>query len=37
MLDIIEREGDEINGLIWFLKRRIEEFIEDDYLRMFYQ
>jgi len=37
MLDIIEREGEEINGLIWFLKRRIEEFIEDDYLRMFYE
>lgn len=36
ILDIIEREGDSVNGLIWFLKRRIEEYIEDDFLRRFY-
>jgi hypothetical protein len=37
MLDIIGREVDEVNGLIWFLKRRIEEYLEDDYIRRFYE
>jgi hypothetical protein len=37
MLDIIEKEIDEVNGLIWFLKRRLEEYLEDDYLRRFYE
>jgi hypothetical protein len=37
ILDIIDREGDSVNGLIWFLKRRIEEYIEDDFLRRFYE
>jgi hypothetical protein len=37
MLDIIERDGEAVNGLIWFLKRRIEEYLEDDYLRRFYE
>jgi hypothetical protein len=37
ILDIIEREVDEINGLIWILKRRIEDYIEDDYIKRFYQ
>ncbi len=37
MLDIINREVDEVSGLIWFLKRRIEEYLEDDYLRKFYE
>src|ERR1035437_1087647 len=36
ILDIINREVDEVNGLIWFLKRRIEEYLEEDYLRKFY-
>lgn len=36
MLDIIERESDEIDGLIFFFKRRIEEYREDDYLKRFY-
>ena len=37
MLDIINREVDEVNGLIWFLKRRVEEYLEDDYIRSFYE
>lgn len=37
ILDIINREVDEVNGIIWFLKRRIEEYLEDDYLRRFYE
>jgi len=37
ILDIIDREMDSVNGLIWFLKRRIEEYVEDDFLRQFYE
>ncbi len=37
ILDIIERDEEGINGLIWFLKRRIEEYLEEDYLRKFYE
>ena len=37
MLDVIGREVDDMNGLIWLLKRRIEEYLEDDYLRRFYE
>ena len=36
MLDIIDRETDSVNGLIWFLKRRIEEYIDDDFFNQFY-
>ena len=35
LLDVIDRYVDEVNGLIWFLKRRIEEYQEDDNLRRF--
>jgi EAL domain-containing protein (putative c-di-GMP-specific phosphodiesterase class I) len=35
MLEIIERDGDEAGGLIWILKRRLEEYLEDDYLKSF--
>lgn len=35
MLDIIERDIDGMTGMIWFLKRRIEEYLEDDYIRRF--
>ena len=37
ILDIIERELDEVNGLIWFLKKRVEEYLEDDFIRRFYE
>ena len=35
MLDIIEREVDNVTGLVWFLKRRIEEYVDDDYFKRF--
>jgi hypothetical protein len=35
ILDIIERDMDSMNGLIWFLKRRVEEYIQADNLRRF--
>jgi hypothetical protein len=35
ILDIIERDSDNIDSLSWFLKRRIEEYIEDDFFSRF--
>lgn len=35
ILDIIDRDNDNIGGLIFFFKRRIEEYIQDDNLRRF--
>ena len=37
ILDIIDRDVDNIDGLIWLLKRRIEEYIEDDKMIKFYE
>lgn len=36
ILDIIKREGDNIDGLIWSFKSKLEEFIEEDYFKKFY-
>lgn len=35
ILDIIERENESIDSLVWFLKRRVEEFIDEDILKRF--
>jgi hypothetical protein len=35
MLEIINRESENINDLVWFLKKRIEEFIDEDYFNEF--
>jgi hypothetical protein len=35
ILDILEREVDDMDGLIWFLKRRVEEYIEEDFFNKF--
>lgn len=37
ILEVIERYVDEMDGMVWFLKRRIEEYQEEDYLRRFYE
>ena len=37
ILDIIDRDADVENGLIWFYKRRIKEYLEDDNLKKFYK
>ena len=34
-LDILDREGENIDGTVWFFKRRIEEYLEDDYFKRF--
>jgi hypothetical protein len=36
MLDLITRYSDCMDGLIWLLKRRIEEYLEDDFFKRFY-
>jgi hypothetical protein len=36
ILDILERETENMDGLTWMLKRRIEEFLEDDFFKRFY-
>ena len=35
-LDIINRDTDNVNSLVWFLKRRLEEYIEDDIFNRFF-
>jgi hypothetical protein len=37
ILDILERFTDEMNSTLWFLKRKLEEYKEDDYLSRFYE
>ena len=36
ILDIIHRHSDTVDGMIWFLKRRIEEYLEDDFYKKFF-
>jgi len=36
MLDIIERESDSIDGLLFFFKKRIEEYLEEDFFKKFH-
>jgi len=36
ILAIIEREVDEPDNLIWILKKRIEEYLEEDNIKRFY-
>jgi hypothetical protein len=33
MLDIINRYSDSVDGLVWFLKRRVEEYLEEDFYK----
>jgi len=35
MLDIIKRESNS-SGLLWFMKKRIEEYIDEDFYNRFY-
>lgn len=37
LLDIIQREGENAEGIIWFLKKRIEEYIDEDFFNRFFQ
>lgn len=35
ILEIIDRESENINDLVWYLRKRIEEFIDEDYFNEF--
>lgn len=35
ILDVIGKYVDDVNALIWFLKRRVEEYREEDYFKQF--
>ncbi len=35
MLDIINRDTD-TDGLLWLLKRRVDEYLEEDFIKRFY-
>jgi len=36
LLDMIDIEMYNVNDLIWILKKRVEEYMDDDYLKRFY-
>jgi hypothetical protein len=36
ILDILERESEHMDGMTWMLKRRVEEFLEEDFFKRFY-
>jgi hypothetical protein len=35
-LDIIQRHSDTLDGMVWFLKRRVEEYLEEDFYKKFF-
>ncbi len=35
-LDIIQRHSDTVDGMVWFLKRRVEEYLEEDFYKKFF-
>ena len=37
LLEIINRESETEDGLIWFLKRRVEEYIDEDFFNRFFK
>ena len=37
LLEIINRENETEDGLIWFLKKRVEEYIDEDFFNRFFK
>jgi hypothetical protein len=35
MLDIIDRQPDVVDGLIWFLRKKVEEYMDEDFFGRF--
>ena len=35
ILDILERENDDIDNMVWGLKKKISEFLEEDFMKQF--
>lgn len=36
LLDITERHSDSLNGMVWLLRKRVEEYLEEDYFKRFF-
>jgi hypothetical protein len=36
ILDMIHRHSESVDGIVWFLKRRVEEYLEDDFYKKFF-
>ena len=36
ILDIINRDSDNLDGMVWFLKRRVEDYLEEDYFNRYF-
>jgi hypothetical protein len=36
IIEILDRESESINDLLWYLKRRVDEYIEEDYFKNFF-
>ncbi len=36
ILDMINRYSDSVDGVVWFLKRRVEEYLEEDFYGKFF-
>lgn len=35
ILDITNRYSDNLDGMVWFLRKRVEEYLEDDFFKRF--
>ena len=36
ILDIIQRYSDSVDAMVWFFKKRLEEYLEEDFYRKFF-
>jgi hypothetical protein len=36
ILDIINRYSDSVDAVVWFLRRRVEEYLEEDFYKKFF-
>lgn len=36
IIEILDRESENINELLWYLKKRVEEYIEEDFFKNFF-
>jgi hypothetical protein len=36
ILDIANRESDSLDGMVWYLKKRLEEYLEEDFFKRFF-
>ena len=36
ILDLIDRYSDNVDGVVWHLKKRVENYLEEDYYKEFF-